>query len=55
MTRYVTPREAMQLLQVSEKTLRDWANSGKVNTIRTPAGHRRYDIDSILDPKSTKH
>jgi putative resolvase len=54
MTRYVTPREAMQILQVSEKTLREWDRTGKVLAIRTPAGHRRYDIDSILDPKSTK-
>ncbi|KYC36693.1 DNA invertase [Scytonema hofmannii PCC 7110] len=54
MTRYVTPREAMQILQVSEKTLRDWDKAGRITTIRTPAGHRRYDIDSILSPQSTK-
>ncbi|KYC42826.1 DNA invertase [Scytonema hofmannii PCC 7110] len=54
MTRYVTPREAMQILQVSEKTLRDWDKAGRISTIRTPAGHRRYDIDSVLDPKNTK-
>ena len=44
----------MQILQVSEKTLREWHKAGKVVALRTPAGHRRYDIDSILDPKSTK-
>lgn len=54
MTRYVTPREAMQILQVSEKTLRDWDKAGRIRTIRTPAGHRRYDIDSVLSPESTK-
>jgi putative resolvase len=54
MTRYVTPREAMQILQVSEKTLRDWDKAGKIRTVRTPAGHRRYDIDSVLSPQSTK-
>ena len=54
MTRYVTPREAMQILQVSEKTLRDWDKAGKILAIRTPAGHRRYDIDSVLNPQSTK-
>jgi len=49
--RYVTPREASQVLQVSEKTLRNWDRDGKIRTIRTPAGHRRYDIDSVLNPK----
>lgn len=48
--RYVTPREASQILQVSEKTLRNWDKDGKIRTIRTPAGHRRYDIDSVISP-----
>ncbi|MEB3182543.1 MAG: IS607 family transposase [Nostocaceae cyanobacterium] len=54
MVRYVTPREAMQILQVSEKTLRLWDAAGRIATIRTPAGHRPYDIDSVLDPKSIR-
>lgn len=54
MAKYVTPREAMQVLQVSEKTLREWDRAGKITAIRTPAGHRRYDIESIIDPKSIK-
>jgi len=48
MARYVTPREAMQTLQVSEKTLRNWDKSGLIKTIRTPAGHRRYDLESVV-------
>jgi predicted site-specific integrase-resolvase len=47
MTRYVTPKEAMQTLQICEKTLRNWDKAGLIKTIRTPAGHRRYDIESM--------
>lgn len=48
MTKYVTPREACKILQVSEKTLRNWDLTGKIDTIRTPSNQRRYDIDSVL-------
>jgi len=48
MTRYVTPREACKLLSVSEKTLRNWDEAGKIKTIRTPTNQRRYDIDSVF-------
>lgn len=48
MPKYVTPREACKLLQVSEKTLRNWDEAGKISTIRTPSNQRRYDIDSVL-------
>lgn len=49
--KYATPREASQILQVSERTLRNWDRDGKIRTIRTPAGHRRYDIDSVVNPE----
>ena len=49
--KYATPKEASQLLKVSERTLRNWDRDGKIRTIRTPAGHRRYDIDSVVNPK----
>ncbi len=45
--KYVTPKEAQSILGVSEKTLRNWDSLGKIHTIRTPTGHRRYDIESI--------
>jgi predicted site-specific integrase-resolvase len=48
MTRYVTPPEACKLLSVSEKTLRNGDEAGKIKTIRTPTNQRRYDIDSML-------
>ena len=52
MTKYVTPREACKILQVSEKTLRNWELADKISAIRTPSNQRRYDIDSVL---GTKH
>ncbi|HAT13877.1 MAG TPA: IS607 family transposase, partial [Microcoleaceae bacterium UBA11344] len=36
------------MLQVSEKTLRNWDLLGKIDSIRTPSNQRRYDIDSVL-------
>lgn len=42
--RYVTPKEATQVLGVNERTLRRWEADGKINTIKTPSGQRRYDI-----------
>lgn len=53
MKRYATAREARDALQVCDKTLRDWDKAGKIKTIRTPAGHRRYDIESIVNPTSS--
>ena len=48
MTKYVTPRKACEILQVSEKTLRNWELANKISAIRTPSNQRRYDIDSVL-------
>jgi predicted site-specific integrase-resolvase len=51
MPEYVSPRKAMQVLGVSEKTLRNWESNGKISTIRTPTGHRRYDVELYLRTK----
>lgn len=48
MPHYVSPREAMSILGVSEKTLRNWDAAGKIKVIRTPSNHRRYDVESYL-------
>jgi len=48
MSKYVTPREACRLLSVSDKTLRNWDEAGKIKTVRTPSNQRRYDIDSVF-------
>lgn len=54
MSKYVTPREACKLLSVSDKTLRNWDEAGKIRTIRTPSNQRRYDIDSVLTDGTVK-
>ncbi|WP_438861267.1 IS607 family transposase [Limnospira fusiformis] len=46
MARYVKPKEAAQILRVHERTLRRWDDNGSIETIRTPAGQRRYNVES---------
>lgn len=38
----LTPAEVAALFRVDPKTVSRWAKSGKVTSIRTPGGHRRY-------------
>ena len=35
------------LFQVSERTVSDWARRGRIPSVRTPGGHRRYPADEI--------
>ena len=48
MPHYVSPREAREMLGVSEKTLRNWEAAGKISAIRTPSNHRRYDVADYI-------
>ena len=41
-------KEACRLLQVSEVTLRQWADAGHLRIYRTPGGHRRFSHDDVL-------
>lgn len=38
----LTPAEVATLFKVDAKTVTRWANSGKLTSIRTLGGHRRY-------------
>ena len=51
MQNLVSISKAAKLLGVSEITLRRWDNEGRLPSIRTEGGHRRYDI-SKLKPES---
>lgn len=48
----LTPGEVATLFRVDPKTVTRWAQAGKVPSIRTLGGHRRYresDIRSLLE------
>ena len=38
----LTPAEVASLFRVDPKTVTCWAKAGKLNSIRTLGGHRRY-------------
>lgn len=40
--RRLTPAEVAALFRVDPKTVTRWAKAGKLSSIRTPGGHRRY-------------
>jgi excisionase family DNA binding protein len=40
--RLLTPAEVAAMLRVDPKTVTRWARAGKLSSIRTPGGHRRY-------------
>ena len=49
-SQWLTLRDACRLLDVSDTTLRQWADSGYLRVYRTPGGHRRFlreDVDSF--------
>lgn len=46
--RILKPKEVANLLGVTERTLRNWAKSGKIQTLRTAGGHYRYSLESVL-------
>lgn len=42
------------MLGVHPSTLRQWADTGKIPTVRTPGGHRRFaesDVRALLEPE----
>lgn len=38
----LTPAEVAAMFRVDPKTVTRWAKAGRVSSIRTPGGHRRY-------------
>lgn len=39
---YLTPNEVAEMLMVSPTTVRQWASEGKLDSLTTPGGHRRF-------------
>ena len=48
----LTPAEVAQLFRVDAKTVNRWSRAGKLTSIRTLGGHRRYyrsEVQSLLN------
>jgi excisionase family DNA binding protein len=52
-TKYYTSREAAKILGVHPNSLRKWADSGEIATIKIKCGQRRYDVEGYLGKSST--
>ena len=49
--RLLTPGEVAALFRVDPKTVTRWAAAGRISSIRTPGGHRRFresEVRSLL-------
>ena len=44
----LTPGEVAALLHVDANTVARWSNEGRVRSVRTPGGHRRYPVSEVL-------
>ncbi|SDU77910.1 BldC family transcriptional regulator [Arcanobacterium phocae] len=56
-TELMTPAEVAALFRVDPKTVARWSDSGKIPSIRTLGGHRRFrrsDIIAILENNTTE-
>ncbi|CAN5453001.1 hypothetical protein BH18ACT16_BH18ACT16_02060 [soil metagenome] len=43
----LTPAEVAALFRVDPKTVTRWAKAGKLSSIRTRGGHRRYRAEEV--------
>jgi excisionase family DNA binding protein len=43
----LTPAEVAALFRVDAKTVTHWARNGKLSSVRTLGGHRRYRADEV--------
>ena len=51
----LTPAEVASLFRVDPKTVTRWAKAGKLTSIRTLGGHRRYkdsEVEALLNSVS---
>jgi excisionase family DNA binding protein len=53
----LTPTEVATIFRVDTKTVTRWANAGKLTSIRTLGGHRRYrefEVRALLNGTDTR-
>ena len=46
--KYVCGAEVKKILGVADATLREWADTGKIKSFRTPGGQRRYEVSEMF-------
>jgi len=51
MNNLITVKEAANILGVSPKTVRRWENEGRISSLRTVGGHRRFAVTDLLQFK----
>lgn len=47
-TNFLTTRQLAQRWQVSQASIKRWADAGRLNPARTPGGHRRFALSEVL-------
>ena len=47
--RLLTPGEVALMFRVNPKTVTRWASAGRIGSIRTPGGHRRFRESEVTD------
>ena len=47
--RLLTPGEVAVMFRVDPKTVTRWASAGRIGSIRTPGGHRRFRESEVTD------
>ncbi|MFF0573229.1 helix-turn-helix domain-containing protein [Streptosporangium saharense] len=53
--RLLTPGEVAHIFGVDPKTVNRWSLTGKIPSLKTPSGQRRYrqsDINTLLNPST---
>ena len=48
---FLPPSEAAALIGISRDTIKRWEKDGRITSMRTPLGHRRYrraDVEKLL-------
>ena len=51
----LTPSEVAAMFRVDPKTVTRWAKAGKLSSIRTLGGHRRYRESEVRDLLNSGH
>lgn len=53
MSKLLSTKQAAEILGVHPSTVRGYADAGKIKTIRTPGGQRRYILDNLIEGEHT--